>query len=111
MQKRERPKSLPSITTRTETGCGHLYVRVSQDEEGKPFEVFATLGKAGNCATCQNEALTRAITLGLRYGIPVEEYVKELTGIRCPSPYLYPKEEATLSCADAIAQVLKGGLK
>jgi len=68
--------------------------------------VFAHLGKAGTCTSCQNEALTRAITLGLRFGIPVTEFVKELKGLRCQNAHMWPEEERTLSCPDAIARVL-----
>jgi len=106
LTKRERPKELQSKTTRQKTGCGNLYVTVCYDEQGRPFEVFATLGRAGGCAASQNEALTRAITLGLRCGVAPEEYVKELVDIRCPSPIMFPEEERILSCADAIAKVL-----
>ena len=39
---RSRPRSLPSTTTKLETEMGNLYVTVSTDEEGEPFEVFGT---------------------------------------------------------------------
>ena len=101
----ERPKIVPSKTTRKVTGCGHLYVTVGEDG-AEPCEVFAHLGKAGGCANCFLEALTRVITVGLNWGIPVEVFVKELEGLRCPNSCLYPEEEGTLSCPDGIARVL-----
>lgn len=107
MKKKERPKVLPGKTIKKQTGCGNLYVTLNK-LDGKLFEiVLPSLGKAGGCATCQNEALTRAITLGLRYGIPKEEYIEELEGIKCPSPHMFPIEERILSCPDAIARVLR----
>jgi len=106
MEKKKRPKQLPGNSHRVETGCGHLYVIVNHDDSG-PIEVFAPLGKAGGCSICQNEALTRSITLGLRYGIPVVEYIKQLKGIKCPSPYNVQGSDAVLSCADGIAKVLE----
>jgi len=107
LEKLKRPVEVESRTTLVETGCGHLYVTVGCNS-GCPIEVFASLGKAGGCSTCQNEALTRSISLGLKYGIPTKEYVGELEGIRCPSPNMFPKGERTLSCADGIAKVLRG---
>lgn len=104
--KKSRPKNLLGSTVRVETGCGNLYITVNHEDGKGIFEVFATLGKAGGCATVQNEALTRSITLGLRFGIPVSEFVRQLKGIRCPSPNL-----ETLSCADAIAKALEIGEK
>lgn len=81
---------------------------VNRDDNGcNPIEVFATLGKAGTCASCQLEALTRAITLGLKYGVPSEEYIEELKGIACPSRAPGLKETHCLSCADGVARVLE----
>lgn len=106
MGKKERPKTLPGIAVRVRTGCGNLYIIVGTNE-GEPLEVFARLGKSGGCSNCQNEALTRAITLGLKYNIPVKEFVDELEGIQCPSPHMFPMSERVLSCPDGIAKVLR----
>ena len=45
---RNRPRSLPSVTTRLNTELGNLFVTVGLDEDGQPFEVFGSLGKAGS---------------------------------------------------------------
>lgn len=106
LEKVARPKVLKGITVKVPTGCGNMYVQLNR-LEGKLFEVFATLGKTGGCATCQSEALTRSITVGLRCGVEVEEYIDQLQNLRCPSPLPFPKEEAALSCPDALAKVLQ----
>jgi len=103
--KRKRPKKVQSTTERIECGCGHLYITIGKDEEGRIVEIFAILGKAGGCAMAQNEALTRTISLGLKYGIPVQEFVDELRNIRCSAPGI-EQGELIYSCADAIAYVL-----
>lgn len=105
--KQERPKILESITEEVKTGCGHLYITIGYGPEGNPIEVIATLGKAGGCSHCQNEALSRAISLGLKFGIPPEEYAKQLIGNECPSKNLWPEDERILSCADGLGKVLK----
>jgi len=105
--KGERPRVLQSTTEKIGTGCGNLYITIGHNEDNKPIEVFATLGKAGGCSQCQNEALTRAITLGLRSGIPVESYIKELKGLECPSKKMWPENERVLSCPDGIARALE----
>jgi ribonucleoside-diphosphate reductase alpha chain len=108
ISKVERPKITSGPTIREATGCGNLYVRImSIPDERNPVEVFASLGKTGSCTGCQLEALTRSITLGLKYGVPIQEYVNELKGLRCPSPYMWPEEERTLSCPDAVSRALK----
>ena len=105
MKKHQRPKATQSYTVREPTGCGNLYVTVGKDNE-KVIEIFAVLGKGGSCITTHNEALTRAISLGLKYGIPLEEYIEELSGINCPG-HVWSEGKQITSCADAIARVLK----
>ena len=48
---RPRPRSLPSTTTKLQTEMGSLFVTVSVDEDGEPFEVFGFLGKGGASST------------------------------------------------------------
>ena len=106
MDKIARPKIVHGETPEITTACGHLYVTVNS-WDGKPMEVFATLGKAGDCQKCDIEAITRCITTGLRYGVPIEEYVKQLAGIACPKPaFTGGKDGRVLSCPDAISKVL-----
>jgi ribonucleoside-diphosphate reductase alpha chain len=102
----KRPKSLPSTTEQRQTGCGNLYITVTRDKD-KPIEVFVFLGKSGGCSIAQNEALGKSVSIGLQHGIAVKEFVKLFSGVRCPSPNLYPEEDCNLSCADAIGSVLK----
>ena len=105
MDKIKRPKQTVSTTHLIETGCGHFYITIGRDN-GNIIEVFATLGKAGGCAHAQAEALTRAISLGLKYKVPVEEYAEELEGIKCPNQTWDDKTQI-MSCADAISKVLR----
>lgn len=104
------PKKRPSLTrggTRLmKTGCGHLYVTINEDENGRPFEVFTNIGKAGGCASSQAEAIGRLISLSLRSNIEVDEIVKQLKGISCHQPAWY-EEGRVLSCSDAIAKALE----
>ena len=69
---RPRPRSLPSTTTKLSTEMGNLYVTVSTDEDGEPFEVFGWLGKGGTFQHGVTELACRLISLHLRRGTPVE---------------------------------------
>ncbi|MBI3752887.1 MAG: TSCPD domain-containing protein, partial [Deltaproteobacteria bacterium] len=92
-------------TRKMKTGCGNLYVTINEDEEGRPFEIFTQIGKAGGCAASQCEAIGRMASLALRSGIQAEEVVKQMRGISCHVPVGYGKEKI-LSCSDAVARAM-----
>ena len=70
---RPRPRTLPSSTTKLKTEHGNLYVTVSLDEDGEPFEVFGSIGKAGSFTSGVTELACRLISLHLRRGTPLGE--------------------------------------
>jgi ribonucleoside-diphosphate reductase alpha chain len=79
--KRSRPDVLRGTTIRKETPLGVMFVNVTEDDRGQPFEVFINLGKAGGSAMADAEAMGRLISLALRSGIPLMEVHKQLRGI------------------------------
>lgn len=103
--KRTRPAALRGTTRRMPSPLGDLYVTVNEDDQGRPFEVFATLGKAGGAAMADVEAIGRLISLGLRSGIPMQELMLQLRGISCDRAVGFGPNKV-LSVPDAIGQVL-----
>jgi ribonucleoside-diphosphate reductase alpha chain len=87
------------------TGMGNLYVTVTE-HEGRPFEVFATIGKSGRSTTAKTEAIGRLVSLALRSGVHVEKIVEQLKGIGGEHP-VFQKDGLVLSIPDAISQVLE----
>ncbi len=80
-QKRSRPELLRGTTRRIATPLGDLYVTITEDDKGQPFEVFMSLGKAGGALMADVEAVGRLISLALRSGIPLKEIHRQLRGI------------------------------
>jgi ribonucleoside-diphosphate reductase alpha chain len=103
--KRARPGKLRGTTIRKETPLGVMFVNVTEDEKGQPFEVFINLGKAGGSAMADAEALGRMLSLALRSGIPMMEIHKQLRGISSDRAVgLGPNK--VLSMPDAVGQAL-----
>jgi ribonucleoside-diphosphate reductase alpha chain len=102
---RDRPETLEGFTTKLQTGMGNLYVTVTEID-GKPFEVFATIGKSGKSTTAKTEAIGRLVSLALRSGVPVVKIVDQLKGI-CGEHPIFQKDGMVLSIPDAISKVLE----
>jgi len=101
----KRPETLEGFTTRVRTGLGRLYVTVTE-MNGRPFEVFATIGKSGRSTTAKTEAIGRLVSLALRNGLKVEEIVEQLKGIGGEHP-IFQEGGLVLSIPDAIGNVLE----
>lgn len=102
---RLRPEVTRGITQRIETGCGHMYVTINSDNLGA-CEMFIQMGKVGGCASAQLEAQARLISMALRADIDIESIVRQLKGIRCPSP-MWNKGKLVTSCSDAVSTALQ----
>jgi ribonucleoside-diphosphate reductase alpha chain len=106
-----RPEIMVGKTYKLNISYGKLYVTVNDDATGKPFEIFATIGKAGGFFGAKSEAICRLVSLSLRSGIDVDEVIKQLKGIRGPMPSFGGNGTKILSLADAIAHILEKHIK
>lgn len=102
---RKRPEIMYGFTQKVPTGLGTMYLTVNE-LDGKPFEVFATIGKSGHSTTAKAEAIGRLVSLALRSGIDVRAVVVQLRGIGGEHP-VFRRKGILLSIPDAIAWVLE----
>ncbi len=76
----ERPVKVEGATYKIDTPLGHAFITINQDENGNPFELFVTIGKAGSEVSAMAEALGRLISTNFRFGnhLPAKERAKEI---------------------------------
>ena len=53
-------------TLRKDSPVGTMFVNITEDDRGQPFEVFVALGKAGGSAMADAEAMGGRISIALR---------------------------------------------
>jgi len=102
---RRRPAVITGRTQKILTGYGPLYVTVNEDDKGL-FELFAQIGRGGGYTASFTEGLARLVSLCLRSGVPVDEIIDQLEGIRSPRLAL-DHGERIFSIPDAIAKAIK----
>ncbi|MDP2958458.1 MAG: ribonucleotide reductase N-terminal alpha domain-containing protein [Longimicrobiales bacterium] len=104
--KRQRPQALCGYTMKMMSPLGDLYVTLNEDDQGRPFEVFCTLGKAGGAAMADAEAVGRLVSLALRSGIPISRVKDQLRGISCDRAVGVGPNKV-LSVPDAVGQAIE----
>ena len=84
-----------------------LYIIIGLYEDGRPGEVFCTLGKHGGTIGGLLSALSITISMGLQHGIPVEKVCRKLRGMRfAPMGRTKPPMGDVSSVVDVLARVL-----
>ncbi len=105
-RKRQRPPVLKGRTLKMNSPLGDIYVTINEDDAGRPFEVFCTLGKAGGAAFADAEAMGRLMSLALRSGVPITALRDQLRGISSDRAVGVGPNKV-LSAPDAIGQAIE----
>jgi ribonucleotide reductase alpha subunit len=100
-----RPRKIAGATDRIETPVGKLYVTINK-ANGKYYEVFLNIGKAGADVTADAEGYGRLLSMLFKIGIPPEVIVDQLRGIGGSGSIGFGKERVR-SLPDGIARVLE----
>jgi ribonucleoside-diphosphate reductase alpha chain len=106
MSNPKRIQTLYGKTYKDRCGCGTLYVTINE-LDGKPFEVFVTIGKNGGCQESLMRAFGLTIALGLQHGTPMQNFIHSLKGVKCHNtlPAIQNNGHTRYSCVDALAKV------
>jgi len=100
------PEIMPSLRIRQMTPFGNMHVKVAVDPSlGREREVFAQLGKGGDVANSDLEAICRLLSLWLRANGSLEVALKQLNGIGS-SLTVPTKDGRIMSLADGLARAL-----
>jgi ribonucleoside-diphosphate reductase alpha chain len=100
------PEIMPSLRIRQMTPFGNMHVKVSVDPIAqREREVFAQLGKGGDVANSDLEAICRILSLWLRSNGSLKMAMKQLEGIGS-SLSVPTKEGRIMSLADGLATAL-----
>ncbi len=100
------PEIMPSLRIRQMTPFGNMHVKVSVDPvAGREREVFAQLGKGGDVANSDLEAICRILSLWLRANGSLSTALKQLGGIGS-SLTVPTKDGRIMSLPDGLARAL-----
>ncbi len=101
------PEIMSCLRIRQMTPFGNMHVKVSVDpQSGREREVFAQLGKGGDVANSDLEAICRILSLWLRSNGSLDLAVKQLDGIGS-SLTVPTKDGRIMSLADGLARALR----
>ncbi|MFO0980505.1 MAG: ribonucleotide reductase N-terminal alpha domain-containing protein [Planctomycetota bacterium] len=101
------PEIMPCVRVRQLTPFGNMHVKISvEPTTGAEREVFAQLGKGGDLANSDLEAICRILSLFLRCNGSLKAAVSQLDGIGS-SLSVPSKEGRIMSLADGLAEALK----
>jgi ribonucleoside-diphosphate reductase alpha chain len=95
-------------TIKESTPWGSIYITLNFDGKD-PFEIFITIGKSGSELKAMTEALSRAISIGLRSGSKLEDFIATLKGLSGKEYWMFGFDESHVarSIPDAIAVLLE----
>ncbi len=111
--KSKRVKERPGLvvfgkTIKDTTPWGSIYITLNLDGKD-PFEIFINVGKSGSELKAMTEALSRVISIGLRSGCSLEDFIDTLKGLSGKEYWMLNCDDnhVARSIPDAIALLLE----
>ncbi len=107
-QRQRLPKKRAGITQEARIGGHKVYVRTGDYETGELGEIFIDMHKEGAAYRSMMNCFAIAVSLGLQYGVPLQEYVDVFTFTRFEpqGPVDHPNIKFATSIVDYIFRLL-----
>lgn len=108
LKRRRLPKKRRGFTQEARVGGHKVYVRTGEYEDGALGEIFIDMHKEGAAFRSVMNCFAIAISLGLQYGVPLEEFVDCFTFTRFEPQGVvdHPNIKMSTSVVDFIFRVL-----
>jgi len=81
-RRKRLPKSRISRTTSFSVAGAEGYMTSGQYDDGALGEVFLKLGKQGSTLAGVMDAFSIAVSIGLQYGVPLEQFAQKFTNLK-----------------------------
>ena len=96
------------LTISSKINGNKVFLRTGEYEDGRIGEIFIDMHKAGSSYRSLMNSFAIAISMGLKYGVPLEEYVDMFTFTRFEPSGLttHPNIRSTTSVIDFVFRVL-----
>ncbi|MAE64836.1 MAG: hypothetical protein CMJ18_11260 [Phycisphaeraceae bacterium] len=108
-QRHALPVTRQSVTHKFQIMGHEGYLTIGLFDDGRPGEIFVKMSKEGSTLSGMVQAFTRAFSLALQYGLPLDEAVKRFKGMRFEPMGLTsnPDIPEALSIIDYVARFLE----
>lgn len=108
IERKKLPAKRTGFTQKAKIGGQTLFVRTGEYADGSLGEVFIDMYKEGVSFRSMLNCLAISVSIGLQYGVPLEEYVDKFTFTRFePSgPVDHPNIKTTTSVLDFVFRML-----
>ncbi len=108
LQRKRLPKKRDGMTVESRVGGQKIYLRTGEYTDGTLGEIFVDMHKEGAAFRSMMNCFAIAVSLGLQYGVPLEEFVNVFTFTRFEPQGLvdHPNIKLSTSIVDYLFRVL-----
>lgn len=107
-RRRKLPQKRQGLTIEADVAGNKVFLRSGEYDDGRLGEIFIDMHKEGATMRSLLNCFAIAVSMGLQYGVPLEEFVKKFTFTRFEpaGPVSHPNIKTATSIVDFIFRVL-----